>query len=282
MTEYISIPFITLFLLPLVATVLIAAAIRFFGGRSTKDRLVSASAGVSIVWVTVLMLGMPRFPPPSGGDALPFILLFGLVLGSLLDQFLTVLRDRGRLRDTVLDFAFAIGAIVWFRNDLDLWGVVIFVAWGILQIRTRRYTGRNTTPAVMMILTAGGLFLIAWTGNMHSDRDLALGVLSVTLGLSVWLFLNQSLPLGFGYLWGGFTAQLFIALRMVESNPALAAPIAVLGFIFYADTAATSLANWKSALKKIPVPVLTGAVSLFPLTLATVIAVAVSQLAQAG
>ena len=237
---------------------------------------------MGIVWVTVLVLGMPGFPPPLGSAALPMILLAGLVLGSLLDQFLTVLSDRGRLRDTVLDFIFAIGAIVWFRNDLDLWAMVVFLAWGTLQIRTRRYTGRNTTPAVMMILSGGGLFLIAWTGNMHSDRDLALGVLSVTLGLSVWLFLNQSLPLGFGYLWGGFTAQLFIALRMVESNPALAAPIAVLGFIFYADTTSTSLVNWKPALKKFPVPVMTGAVSLFPLALATVIAAAVSQLAKAG
>ena len=37
---------------------------------------------------------------------------------------------------------------------------------------------------------------------------------------------------------------------MVESNPALAAPIFLLGFIFYADNAATSLADWKPAHEK--------------------------------
>ncbi|MDG2033364.1 MAG: hypothetical protein P8J29_05460 [Rhodospirillales bacterium] len=281
MTAYISGPLITFCLLPLVATVLIAAAIRFFGGRPTNDRLVSASAGVGIVWVTVLVLGMPGFPPPLGSAALPMILLAGLVVGSLLDQFLPVFHNRARLWDTALDFAFAIGAIAWFRDGLDLWGMVIFVAWGTLQIQLRRYTVRNSIPAVMMLLSAGGLVLIAWSGNAPGVRDLALGVLGVTLGLSIWLFLNRSLPIGFGYLWGGFTAQILITLRMIESNPALTAPIAVLGFIFYADTAAASLAVWKPALKKVPSPLMTGVVSIFPLTLAIVIAAAVSQLAQA-
>ncbi len=279
MTAYILGPLITFCLLPLVATVLMATAIRFFGGRLTNDRLVSASAGVGIVWVTVLVLGMPGFPTPPSGEALPVILLAGLVLGSLMDQFLPVFHGRASILDTVLDFVFAIGAIAWFRNELDLWSIVIFLAWGALQIQLRRCKGKNTIPAIMMLLSAAGLVLVAWTGNAQSERDLALGVLSVTLGLSVWLCLNRSLPFGFGYLWGGFTAQLLIALRMIESNPALAAPIAVLGFIFYADNATASLADWKPGLKNVPGPIMTVVVSLFPLTLAMVIAVAVSQLA---
>ena len=125
MTTYISGSLIAFCILPLVATLIIAAAIRFCGGRLNDDRLVSASAGVCIVWVTVLVLGMPVFPPLPGGRALPVILLVGLVLGSLLDQFLPVLRDRARLWNTVLDFAFAIGAVTWFRGTLDLWCLLI-------------------------------------------------------------------------------------------------------------------------------------------------------------
>ncbi len=282
MTTYISGSFIALCILPFVATVIIAAAIRFCGGGLTNDRLVSASAGVCIVWVTVLVLGMPGFPPPRGGDALPVILLVGLVLGSLLDQFLPVLRDQARLCNIVLDFAFSIGAVVWFRGALDLWCLVILAAWGTLQVRTRSSTGSNTIPAVMMFLSAGGLIVIGSTGRTISDGSLSLGVLSATLGLGACLSLNRSLHLGYGYHWGGFTAQLLIALRIIESNPALVAPIAVLVFIFYADTAAASLADWKPVMKKVPSPILTGLVSLLPLTLATVIAVAVSRLAPSG
>ena len=282
MTTYISGSLIAFCILPLVATLIIAAAIRFCGGRLNDDRLVSASAGVCIVWVTVLVLGMPGFPPLPGKHALPMILLFGLVLGSLLDQFLPVLRDRARLWNTVLDFAFAIGAVTWFRGTLDLWCLLIFAAWGTLQIRTRRYTGSNAMPVVMMFLSAAGLALIAWTGGAISDEALSLGVFSATLGLGALLSINRSLHLGYGYHWGGFTAQLLIALRIIESNPALIAPILVLGFIFYADTAAACLADWKPTMKKVPRPMLTGLVSIFPLTLAMVIAVAVSRLAPLG
>ena len=137
-------------------------------------------------------------------------------------------------------------------------------------------------PVVMMFLSAGGLIIIAWTGGAISDEALSLGVFSATLGLGALLSINRSLHLGYGYHWGGFTAQLLIALRIIESHPGLMAPILILGFIFYADTAAASLADWKPTMKKVPSPMLTGLVSIFPLTLAMVIAVAVSRLAPLG
>ena len=56
MTTFITAPLITLCLLPLIATMLLAGAIRFFGGRNSDDRLVSASAGVGILWVVVLVV----------------------------------------------------------------------------------------------------------------------------------------------------------------------------------------------------------------------------------
>ena len=282
MTAYISGSFITLCLLPFIATVLIGAAIRFFCRHITNDRLVSAAAGVSIVWVTALVVGMPKFPPTSGETTLPIILLTGLLLGSLLDQFLPIFHKRARMFNTLLDIAFAIGVISWFRGKFDLWGVIIFVVWGILQFRTRGYAGKNTISAVTMILSSCGLALVAWNGNASRDLDLALGVVSATLGLSVWLSVDRHLLLGFGYLWGGFSAQILIALRMIESNSALAAPIAILGFIFFANTAAASLTDWKPALRKVSCLLMIGFVSLFPLTLAVVITVAVSQLGETG
>ena len=197
MTTYISDPFIAFCILPLVATIIIAAAIRFCGGGGlTDNRLISASAGVCIVWVTVLVLGMPEFPSPPGGHALPVILLVGLVLGSLLDQFLPVLRNRARLWRIVLDFTFVIGAVVWICGTLDLWCLVIFATWGTLQIRAHSHTGSNAIPAVMMLLSAGGLALIAWIGGTTSDEAISLGVFSATLGLGALLCINRSLHLG--------------------------------------------------------------------------------------
>ena len=89
MMPYVSSPFITLCILPFVATLLITAAIRFFGGHP-NDR--SASAGVHRLGDS-FVLGMPEFPP-GGGNALPVILMAGLILGSLLDQFLPVFHGR--------------------------------------------------------------------------------------------------------------------------------------------------------------------------------------------
>ncbi len=279
MTTFITAPLITLCILPLVATMILAGAIRFFGGRNSDDRLVSASAGVGILWVAVLVVGIPGFPPAKGEDPLALVLLAGLLLGSLVDQFIPTSQGQSRPRDTVLDFAFAIGAVAWVRSEFDLWSLAIFVAWGTLQIRTRRHIVRTTIPATMMLLSAVGLTIVAWTGNTLSEQDLTLGVLSTTLGLCVWLSFNRSLPLGFGYLWGGFTVQLLIALRMVETNLAFAAPIAILGFIFFADTAAEGLVAWKPALKHLQGPIMIGVVSIFPIILATVISTALSQLA---
>ena len=214
MTTYISDPFIAFCILPLVATIIIAAAIRFCGGGLTDNRLISASAGVCIVWVTVLVLGMPEFPSPPGGHALPVILLVGLVLGSLLDQFLPVLRNRARLWRIVLDFTFVIGAVVWIRGTLDLWCLVIFATWGTLQIRVHSHTGSNAIPAVMMLLSAGGLALIAWT-RCYQRRA------------SHWVFsaphwsgriaLYQPITSLVTGIIKGFTAQLLIALRILSS-----------------------------------------------------------------
>ena len=74
----------------------------------------------------------------------------------------------------------------------------------------------------------------------------------------------------------------FDRFEETKYSPALMAPILILGFIFYADTAAASLADWNPTMKKVPRPMLTGFVSILPLMLAMVMAVAVSRLAPFG
>ena len=85
MMPYVSSPFITLCILPFVATLLITAAIGFSVGTLPTIGL-DLRQRACIVWVTALVLGMPEFPPPQG-NALPVILMAGLILGSLPDQF---------------------------------------------------------------------------------------------------------------------------------------------------------------------------------------------------
>ena len=263
----------TIFLLPLVATAAVAAAIRYFDWQRTDGRLVSAAGGIGTVWISAHIIGMPGFPPPQGGISLTTILLIGLILGSLLDQFLPTSRSRSRNRiwETGLDFAFAFGAIAWFRGQFDLWSAVICLVWGIIFMRLRWNSEKSSTTTVMILLSTLGLALISWTADNLIDRNFAFGVMSATLGMSIWLWLNRSLHLGYGYLWGGFTVQIFISLRIMESNLAMLVPIVILAFIFYSDTTLPSLVKWKPSLRKIPAPIIVGVLSILPIVLSLLI-----------
>jgi len=275
MIAFFTGPLFTLVLFPLFGTALIAAAIRYLGWQRTNDRLVSAAASVGIIWVCALVIGLPGFPPPRDGGAMTLLLLAGLILGTLFDQFLPPFKDRTRLLELFLDLAVAFGIITWVLGQIDLWTVAVFVAWGIVLVRTRRFGDNSRLPATMALMSACGLALVARIGDSLIDRDIAIGAFSALIGLSVWLWFNRTLPLGFGYQWGGLSVLLLVGLRIVETNSTMAAPIAVLGFIFFADTAAVSLAQWKPGFSKLPLPVLVIVLSALPIILSSAIALTV-------
>ena len=131
---------------------------------------------------------------------------------------------------------------------------MIFAGWGTLQIRTRRYKEKYNTDRHDVSISRWDYLLLRW--QFPQRWESCTGRLQChAWGQASGSPLTDHFPLGYGYLWGGFTAQLLIALRIIESNPALAAPIAILGFIFFADTATASLADWLPAIKKVPGPV---------------------------
>ncbi len=208
---------------------------------------------------------------------MPALLLGGLVIGSLLDQFMPILKDRFRLLNLILDLVFAFAIIAWAMGKLDIWTVVVFVAWGVVLTRTRRFSESIALPATMVMLSAAGLTLIAWIGDSLIDQDLALGTLFATMGMSAWLLFIRSLPLGYGFQWGACSALLLISLRILETNPAMAAAISVLGFIFFSDSAAVSLTRWKPGLGKVPFPLLIIALSTLPVILSVAIALSVAE-----
>jgi len=278
MSNFISNPIFTLFLLPLIGTIFLAG-ITSLDSRSTSGaKLLSAATGVGTAWVCAFVLGIPDFPPAFNISSMPYIILAGLLTGALLDQILPEFGDRRRIPESALDLVFAALVIWWVHGGIDLWAFLIFIVWGSISVRARQLAKDPRLPATMMVIAAIGLAVVAWIGDSLVNRDLAFGVASAGLGISTWLWLKRHLSLGFGFFWGGFAALMLIAIRILETNKLMVVPILLLVFIFFADSVVSRASIRPVFLQQFPASVLVCALSILPIILAAAAALVAASL----
>ena len=144
----------------------------------------------------------------------------------------------------VLILAFGAAAAAWLREELGGTVLVITVLWGLAVFRLRQVFGKNSdtlagdalVPLAMLMMAAAGLALTAAAANAAGDRDLALALAAAIAGFLALSLFDQSLGFGLTPVLSAVGGVLAVAVRMTDADRFLIPAVAVLGFIFYADT----------------------------------------------
>ena len=269
MFDVITGSFFALFVLPFFGTIVLAGIIGLAGRGASRKVLISASTGIGTAWVCAFVLGIPNFQITFDSNSIPHVILVGLLLGALIDHLLPQLGNKYKFICWSLDLIFAAAVITWIRGEVELVSILIFLIWGCIQFSARRQAYDARMPAIMVVVAAIGLSTTAWIGDILADRNLAFGVGSTGLGFFVWLWFKRDTPLGFSFFWSSFTALLLIALRVIETNPLMAVPILVLGFVFFTDSILSQKKLWPTFFKQFAAPIVVCALSILPIVLAS-------------
>ena len=288
MTDILNNSFILLFVLPFFGTILLTRLIWRLGRKDSGIALANASVGAGFAWVTALVLGTPAFPPAFNSSAILSATVALLIIGIILDLYLTAETKFGRLIETGAIILSAVGAVAWMQGGIDVWSIPILIGWGLTIFNLQRM-GSRATPAggstrgygsnwasLLLVLASVGLGFIAWISDIVVDRDLAFGLAACSLGFYVWNWPRPRLFFGRSILLAGGGSMLMIALRLLEQAPPLAPAIILLGFIFFIDSAMRNLPPRFDTIFKFS-PSLTiivlAAIPLLLTTIATVIAI---------
>ncbi len=281
MADFLNSSTFLLLVLPLLGTAILTGLIWFLDRNNAGMALANASVGAGFAWVAALVLGTPNFPPAFNSSAILSATVALLIIGILLDLFLTAETKFGRLIETGAIIVSTIGAVAWMQSGIDIWSIPILIGWGLIIFNLQRI-GTRTSPSkgygsswasLFLLLGSVGLGCIAWLSDIVVDRDLAFGLAACLLGFYVWNWPRPRLFFGRSILLAGGGAMLMIALRLLEQAPPLAPAIILLGFIFFIDSALSNLpARFSTTLNFSPTLVII-VLAAIPILLAVIAAV---------
>ncbi|MEK9677896.1 MAG: hypothetical protein VW169_05825 [Rhodospirillaceae bacterium] len=256
--------------LPIAATLIAALLLKIATRSGSASRLETAAVGVALAWILSLTLGAPQFPPPRDGAGVAYFVIGGLVAGAMIDYVLPMIKAANRLWETGLDLAVWLFLIWWMRNGIDVIGLAAFAAWGLAMVRLRRAEPSPLNAHTMAVAAAAGLAIIAWIGDSVVDRDIATGLAIALLTYLVWQIFLLGATAGFALMWGGYMGIGIIGLRLLETSESLGVALILLGFIFFADTAAEKLPLPQRLAGWVRPPVSIFILSCLPLILAAI------------
>jgi len=258
--------------LPIAATLIAALLLRITTRSDSASRLESAAVGVAFAWIVSLTVGVRHFPPPRDGSGIAYLVIGGLVAGAVIDYVLPTIKAANRLWETGLDLVVWLFLIWWIRGGIDVIALVAFAAWSLAMVRLRRAEASPPNAHTTAIAAAAGLAVVAWIGDSLIDRDMAAGLAVVLLAYLVWQIFLPGATAGFALMWGGYMGIGLISLRLLEISESLGLALIVLGFMFFADTAAEKLPLPQRIAGWIKPPVTIFFLSCLPLILAAIAA----------
>ena len=260
------------FIIPFGITVIIAGVISIVGQGYSRISLLPACAGISISWVFAMIMGASVLMPEPGMIALPYVILAGLILGSILDHFVPKwTKNNPNLIQLFFDALFTLIIILSFRYEFEYWTFLIVFIWSSILYRSRRLSKDPRLPVVMMIAAAVGLASIAWISGNYIERNLAFGITSAGLGLLAWLLIKTNTPLGFNFFWSSYSTLLLVAMKISNNSPYLLIPIFLLSFVFYSDSILFKIKTKTSRLMLIMSPLILACLSMLPIVLASIL-----------
>ncbi len=256
--------------LPIAATLIAALLLKIATRSDSASRLEAAAVGIASAWIVSLTIGVPHFPPPRDGTGIAYLVIGGLVTGAVLDYLLPMIKAANRLWETGLDLAVWLFLVWWMRGDIDVNSLAAFAAWGLAMVRLRRAEASPPNAHAMAVAAAAGLAIIAWIGDSLIDRDMAAGLAVAVLTYLVWQIFLPGATAGFALMWGGYMGIGLITLRLLEISESLGVALILIGFVFFADTAAEKLPRPQRIAGWLRSPVLIFALSCLPLILAAI------------
>ncbi|MBT5430730.1 MAG: hypothetical protein HOK89_12485 [Rhodospirillaceae bacterium] len=219
------------FLLTIVITFIFSAI-----PQSNKNIKISGvSIGIVFSWFGTFILGTPDLVPRFNSNEIITLSISFLFLGLFLDLnpkfnklFIWI----------VLIFAGMI-TIIWMLNEVKFYSIFFLIGWITLQIELQRESIQNnktiSTAELILVFSAIGLGLIAWTNNLLVDRDLAFGLSSICSAFYVCSKIRPNILTGFSIILIGGGAVFMIIIRLIEQYPSLTPSIILLGFVLFID-----------------------------------------------
>ena len=262
-------------MIPLVASGLLGAVLRFAGRPAIGPRLAAAGVGLGILAAYGVAVGLPPAPPVLSLDKIAYLAAAGLVGG--------VLIDLARLPAFMRWLGFAVllaAALYWMaepRADLSHpWRLVGLASLWIVGLVTlwRSEASRNAgmDPVIKLFAAAIGVGLVAMIGDAGTQAKLAFATAAALAGFLILNWPATRYPWNAALLLGaqGFLLSLItgLALFSTASLPALA----ILTLVFFADVAVQHINLGSGKLARAAHPWVLGGLSLIPVLAAIAVA----------
>lgn len=258
--------------LPLAAAMVLTGAIRFALGRTVGANLAAAAIGGTFLITYAALNGWPEFPPRSGSQILPYVVLFGLVLGTVIDLLRLPMLTRGLV---YVWPAVIVGWIGWRQlNTLDVVPLLTLAAlWlgGVIaMLGLDRPPGPATAAPVMLLAASVGAAVIAFVGAAASQAQF-LGVLAAAIGgFLLWNWPVARFAFGSAAVMAGGGA--FIAIAGVIVLFSEASQLAMV-FILPVFLAGKAVRGTQIGTRPMLGPIVIGCIGLAPVVVAIGLAV---------
>lgn len=210
--------------LPLLVTVVAVGVIRFGLGDSIGKPLAAGAIAIGTMASIMAMDSWPSFPPISASQKFVYLVLFGLILGALIDLVGSVARFRRLL--TVLWSTAVVGWIGWRQlAALDPGSIISLALIDIAGIavlwRLHDEPGPAPTVPVALIAACIGAAAIAFIGQSSSISRFYGALAAAIGGYVLWNWPTPRYPFGsVGVLsaGGAFLALTTIMFQFTETN----------------------------------------------------------------
>jgi hypothetical protein len=257
-------------------TLALIGLVCFVGRKNSGSFMASASVGITYAWFCGFILGTPDFPPEFNNTAILSATACLLVIGAILD--LSLIKKKKFPQPIVIMIIIISGIIitVWMRSGVDVWSLPILLGWSTVAISLHRISTNKifgSGNSTFLLVTASlGTGIIAWISDIVVDRDLAFGLCAISIGFFVCNFPKPRLYFGYSILLAGGGSLYILVLRLVEQMPTLIPAFIILAFIFFVDISNQYAKKSLNIILPIPNSISIFILTLFPLSLATIIA----------
>ena len=257
--------------LPLAAAIAVTGILRFALGADVGRAVAGGAIAIAFLASFAAVQSWPDFPPRSSGQKLPYIVLFGVVIGLALDALRA---ETFRAAAVVVWPAVIVGWIGWRQltglGAADLATLAVVFAAGVIILH-RLHAHREGPPfaAVTILAASVGTAAIAFMGGAASIA-LVLGILAAaTGGFLLWNWPKPRMPFGAAALMGAGGAYVTIFTTGILFTETSRIALALMALVFLVPL---TMRNFRMVNRPAIGPLVIGAVSIVPVAIGVAIA----------
>lgn len=265
-----------MYLVPFVATLVFAGAIRGFGGpeRGARAASVAVVLGFVVSWGFFLKPGWI----PTGDFSRIGHIAFGAALVGLALDLISPRRFWAAIAGAVVilvstwasvNGALSVSAPIPLEVGALVAGLAVVAFLIIARLDAAR--ARGVTTLVLLVIAALGVSLMA---RVAAAPDLAASGLMLALAVVAYSLLQAviMLPVGDAVVWGAGCALLAIVWALAQARPDIRLALLLLPLIFFAEGTAQRVPLPAARVSALLYPLVLAGLSALPLALAVLLA----------